>query len=286
MPKIHILYGPTASGKSARALQVAAAQNGVVINADATQLYTDLRVLSARPTLTEIQGIPHSLYGILPGDQPATAASWLQLATQQIEAAWNAGKLPILCGGTGLYLKALQEGLSAIPAVPAEVRASVQPLPNDEIITKLQEVDPVIAARLKAGDTQRLRRAWEVFLASGKPLSYWQMQPKQPPFPQAEYIIETLNPPREELYARCDARFLKMLEEGAVEEVAALLTKNYPPTAPIMKAVGVTELSAYLRGEITLTEATAKAQQATRNYAKRQRTWLRNQISGKCIFSQ
>lgn len=276
--KIHLLYGPTASGKSARALEWARAQNGIVINADATQLYADLQILSARPLDTEMQGIPHRLYGVLPGDAPATAASWLALAAGEIRAAWAAGKLPILCGGTGLYLKALQEGLSPIPEVPAEIRLSIQQFPNAEIHAKLSEVDPAIAARLKPGDTQRLKRAYEVWLASGKPLSYWQAQPKQPIFPQAEFILETLNPPREELYARCNARFLAMLDRGALAEVKALLTRNYPATAPVMKAVGVPELSAHLRGEISLPQATAQAQQATRNYAKRQMTWLRNQL--------
>ncbi len=278
---IHLIFGPTASGKSARAIEQARTRRGVIINADATQLYADLQILSARPTPEEMQGLPHRLYGVLTGNSPASAASWLALVKTEIETAWAAGNLPILCGGTGLYLKALQEGLSPVPSVAPEIRAQAQLIPNSDIHSQLQEVDPVSAARLKPGDTQRLRRAYEVWLATGKPLTYWQAQPKQPPFPHAGFRVETLNPPRDELYARCDARFLAMLEKGAVEEVKSLLHKNYPSTAPVMKAVGVPEISAYLRGELSLEEATAKAQQATRNYAKRQVTWLNNQIIGK-----
>lgn len=278
MTPILLIYGPTASGKSARAIEVARAQNGVVINADATQLYAELQILSARPTEAEMQGVKHRLYGVMQGDVPATAASWLALAAAEINAAWAAGKQPIICGGTGMYLSALREGLSSIPSVPAEIRDSIQHLPNEEIYAKLQEVDAPIATRLKSSDTQRLRRAYEVWLATEKPMSYWQNLPKLPLFAEAKFVLETLNPPREELYARCDARFVKMLEQGAIEEVESLLEKNYPPTAPIMKAVGVPEISAYLRGEISLEEATTKAQQATRNYAKRQVTWLRNQF--------
>jgi tRNA dimethylallyltransferase len=177
-----------------------------------------------------------------------------------------------------MYLGALCDGLSPIPQVPSEVRDSIQALPNEEIYAKLQEVDAAIAIRLKPSDTQRLRRAYEVWLATGRPMSYWQDLPKQPLFPQAEWVRETLNPPREELYARCDARFVKMLEQGAIEEVKTLLSQNYPASAPIMKAVGVPEIRSYLCGEISLAEATAKAQQATRRYAKRQTTWLRNQL--------
>lgn len=277
MHKIHLLYGPTASGKSARALELAREQNGVVINADATQLYADLRILSARPDEREMQGIPHRLYGILPGDTPASAALWLERVKSEIETTWQIGKLPILCGGTGLYLKALQEGLSPMPVVPEAVRAKAALMSNAEIHARLCETDPETAARLKAGDTQRLRRAWEVIEASGKPFSFWRNQPKTRIFPQAEFYLENMMPPRDLLYARCDARFLQMLERGAVEEVRALLTRNYAATLPIMKAVGVPEISVHLRGEITLAEATARAQQATRNYAKRQLTWGRNQ---------
>lgn len=311
---ILMIYGPTASGKSALAMQIAQRRDGVVINADATQLYADLQILSARPLLDEDSGfriqdsvergkeaapalsdapcerqnvaqrgqlkdpIPHKLYGVLQGDQHASAASWTTLAMQEIHAAWAVGKLPILCGGTGLYLKALEEGLSAIPDIPDSVREEARMKSNAEILEVLQQRDPEIAARLKAGDTQRLQRAYEVFLATDKPLSYWQAQPKKPPLPQAEFVWETLNPPREELYARCNARFIQMLKQGAIEEVESLLAKNYPASAPVMKAVGVPEISAYLRGEISLEEATSKAQQATRNYAKRQVTWLRNQL--------
>lgn len=283
--KIYLVYGPTASGKSARAVELALAHHGVIINADATQLYADLQILSARPTEAELSRAPHRLYGILRGDAPATAASWLARATAEIKIAWEEGKLPILCGGTGLYLKALQEGLSPMPEVPAEVRLAAQHVTNEEIGSYLRRVDPVTAERLKQGDTQRLRRAYEVHQASGKPLSYWQAQPRQIIFPEAEFIKYILNPPREVLYERCDRRFLAMVEQGAIAEVQALLAKDYPAMAPVTKAVGVPELTAYLQGIIPLSEAIVRAQQATRHYAKRQTTWLRNQFDSPAPFS-
>lgn len=279
---IHIVAGATASGKSARALALARERDGVIINADATQLYAELRILSARPSDAELAQAPHALYGILQGGDPASVARWLALAKPEIEAAWAAGRLPVVCGGTGLYLKALLEGLSPIPDIAESHRAEavqlLQDLGNAAFHAKLAEVDPVIAARLAPGNTQRLIRAWEVWRATGKPLSAWQAEPKQPPFPGAAFTVEVIDLPRAEIYRRCDARFARMMQQGALEEVKALQARNYPADAPVMKAVGVPELLGYLHGEYPLEEAVRLARHNTRRYAKRQLTWLRHQL--------
>jgi tRNA dimethylallyltransferase len=275
---IQIIFGATASGKSAAALALAQQKNGVIINADASQLYADLRILTARPSVAEEALAPHRLYGILPATQASSVALWLEQVKPAIEQAWQQQQLPILCGGTGMYLKALTEGLAEIPPIPATIRTQVQSLSAPALHAQLAACDPAMADRLMVTDTQRLRRAVEVFLASGKPLSYWQAQPKQPLFPQATIQLEVLNPPRAELYARCNARFVQMIEQGAIAEVEALLQRNLPAHLPIMKAVGVPELAAFLRKEISLDTAITLAQQHTRNYAKRQITWLRHQL--------
>lgn len=304
--KIVIICGPTASGKSARALEMARQQNGVLINADAMQLYKELHILTARPTKEEEAQAPHALYGILQGNDPGSAGRWLGIAAEAIDRAWSQGQQPIVVGGTGLYIKALMEGLSPIPEVPAEVRERVRTLAsswrakqsnpggaknpdriavspsaprNDESLhAVLSFRDPEMAARLRPSDTQRILRALEVVEATGKSLAWWQAQPRQAPFPNVEFEIATLEVPRGELYRRCDARFLNMMENGALEEVRALLGLGYDTRLPIMRVVGVPEMAAYLRGDTTLDEAIAKAQQATRRYAKRQMTWIRNQM--------
>lgn len=275
---VHILFGPTASGKSARALQLAREKGGVIINADATQLYQELRILSARPTADEEAEIPHRLYGILKGDEPLSAAGWAERASAEIRSLWAEGRLPILCGGTGLYLSVLQQGISPIPSVDAAVRAEISVYSNPELMALLEQHDPPIAQKLTLGDTQRLRRAVEVWKGTGKLLSEWQMLSTLPFLPEAEWHWEVINPSRDTLYARINQRFLQMMEEGAEEEVERLLARNYPTNLPIMKAVGVPEIAAFLRGECSREEAIRLAQQHSRHYAKRQITWLKNQI--------
>lgn len=281
-PRIHIVAGPTASGKSARALALAKEHDGIIINADASQMYEELQILSARPTDDEMQGVAHRLYGIIRGDAPSSAGSWLRLAKEEIIEAWKAKKLPILCGGTGLYLKALTQGMSYIPPVGPEIRAEVEALlaeiGNEALHAKLAEVDPVMGEKLLPTNTQRLIRAYEVWYGTGTALSEWQSKPHNLPFPEAEISTEIIEWPRDELYARCDARFDLMIEKGAVKEVEQLLEQQYDPVLPIMKAVGVPEIAGYLRREYPFNEAVEIAKRNTRRYAKRQLTWLRNQL--------
>ena len=279
---IHIITGPTASGKSALALSLAQKQNGVIINADSQQLYRDLRILTARPTPEEEAQAPHKLYGTLNGQDACSAGQWLNLVRMEIDWARKQGQLPIVVGGTGLYIKALISGIATMPDIPASIRAQAisdyDAMGKDAFADRLKWVDPEFFTRLKTYDRQRLTRAWEVWLGSGKPLSWWHAQPTTPPYPPEDITLQIVTIPREDLYARCNARFETMIGQGAIEEVQQLQSLNLPETVPIMKSVGVPELSAYLRGETTLETAIATAQQATRHYAKRQLTWYRNQL--------
>lgn len=243
------------------------------------QVYAELRILTARPTTAQEAMAPHALYGVLAASEPCSAAKWLGLAEPVIRQAWAQGKLPIITGGTGLYIKALMEGLSDIPAAPEEARAQATALWQEQGAVALKERDAGMAAQLKDGDRQRHIRALEIWLATGKSLSYWQAQPRVKLFPDAAYHVEIIDLPREELYARCDARFAQMLDEGAMEEARAFHALHLSPRLPAMNAVGVPELLGVIDGRWTLEEATVKAQQATRNYAKRQLTWFRNQLS-------
>ncbi len=273
--------GPTASGKSALALGLARAFDGVVINADSMQVYRELRVVTARPTAEEEALAPHRLYGVLPGAEVCSAGRWAEMAAAEVRAAWAAGKVPILCGGTGLYIHALTVGLSPIPAIPDAVRAAARDdmaaLGNAAFHARLAAADPVMGARLNVGDTQRTIRAWEVLQATGRSLAAWQGDPPVRLIAPAVFTV-LLEPPREILYARCDARFAAMMEAGALDEVRALDALGLPAGAPVMKALGVPELRAYLHGEVSLDAAVAKAQQTTRNFAKRQGTWFRGQL--------
>jgi len=277
-----MIAGPTASGKSALAAAVAKAWIGTVINADALQVYRELALLTARPRGPELEAVPHRLYGVLSGKEACSAARWRALAVAEVEASLAAGRLPILVGGSGLYLRAFEQGLSAVPEVPATVRAAARAelaeLGNAAFHARLAERDPAMAERLRPGDGQRLLRAWEVLTATGRSLADWQAVPGDTaPYRFAKLC---LLPSRQALYATCDARLEAMLAQGAVDEVAALLALGLDPALPVMKAVGVPEFAAYLAAEAGLETALAQAQQATRRYAKRQMTWLRHQFIG------
>ena len=279
-PLVVVVAGATASGKSALALDIAEQFGGTVINADALQLYADLKVLSARPGDGDLARAPHALYGILPAEEPSSAGRWRRLALAAIEEALEQGRLPVLCGGTGLYIKALKEGLAPVPQVPETLRresqALLESIGGQALLERLRERDPETAAGLRASDSQRLVRAWSVLEATGKGLAAWRAEPGEGGAPY-RFLDVILYPPRDWLRARCDQRFEAMLETGALEEVLALLGKKLPEDRPVMKAIGVPELSAYLADEIDLPEAARRAQAATRRYAKRQMTWLRTQ---------
>lgn len=275
MQKVYIIAGPTASGKSALALEIAQNEPSVIINADSMQVYRDFPILTAQPSTAEQQAVPHKLYGFLKIEEKCDAARWAELAAKEIEAAWAQKKLPILVGGTGLYFKTLIQGIAPVPEIPREIReraaALLEETGHAAFHAELIKKDPD-SAHLKVGDTQRILRAYEVLEATGKPLKYWHQQPTRK-FLEADYDSKIIIPDRKELYARCDARFKQMMENGALEEV-----KKYPLHISI-KIIGVPELQAFLRGEITKEEAIEKASQATRNYAKRQYTWFKNQRS-------
>ncbi len=288
---ILILAGPTASGKSAAALQVARKLDGTIINADALQIYADLQVLSARPSKDEQAQVPHRLYGVMDGAERCSAGIWLQQALIEIEAAHAGGRVPVLVGGTGLYLRSLMEGLADIPAVPEAVRAEAialhAALGGEAFRARLAEFDPQAALRLQPGDQQRLIRAWEVHAATGRALSAWQARPTHPPPADWHFICGILIPERTVLYGRCDQRFEAMMPQGALAEVEALLARRLDTSLPVMKALGVPELAAYLAGQTSLPDAIALAQRSTRNYAKRQTTWFRHQLppgSNRSVF--
>ena len=283
-----IVAGPTASGKSALALELASAIGGTIINADALQVYRGLPILTACPDRAALARAPHRLYAYLDPAERGSVARWRKLALGEIAAAHHAGRVPILVGGTGLYLRAAQHGLAAIPEIPPPLRAEAAAL-YDEIggeafRERLVRLDPASAARLPPGDRQRLKRAYEVVRATGIPIGDWQGSPAEaPPYRFASIL---LLPPREALYAACDRRFERMIEAGALAEAAALSERGLDPDLPAMKAVGVPELLRHLRGEIALDGAIAEAQRATRRYAKRQVTWFRHQMTAEVVLNE
>jgi tRNA dimethylallyltransferase len=280
--RVLIIAGPTASGKSALAIAVAKEFSGVIINADSMQVYKEMDVLSARPPAKDLDQVTHRLYGILDADDPCSVGRWLNLAVVEIKAAWVDGKLPLIVGGTGMYLKALLEGLAPIPDIPAQARKKATGLHKrlgaEVFRQQLSTLDPVSALRIPAGDTQRLIRAYEVAVSTGRPLSDWQKDhPTEPPL-DALFGVITLLPERNILYDGVNKRFDWMMENGAMAEVHALDNLCLDPTLPAMKAVGVPELRAAISGEKDLESATDDAKRATRKFAKRQMTWLRNQL--------
>ena len=273
-----VIYGPTASGKSAAALAAALEFSGTVINADSMQIYADLPILSAAPRPEEMALAPHRLYGVLDAAEAASAQRWRAMAVAEIRAAHRAGRLPIVVGGTGLYLKALIEGLSPIPEIPTDIRAGVRARMADlgpqAMHADLALRDPATAAKLRPSDPQRIARAMEVLEATGKPLVDWQAIPPDGPPPGMRFTTAIIAPPRTQIYARCDMRLAQMIEEGALEEVERLGARNLDPSLPAMKTLGVPDFLAYLRGETDLQSALAAAQKSTRNYAKRQFVWV------------
>lgn len=276
-----IIGGPTASGKSGLAASVAEAFGGTVINADSMQVYNGLPILTAQPSPADTARVPHRLYATLSPAEACSAARWRERALAEIRAAQAAERLPVIVGGTGFYIKALLEGMSPIPDIPPRFRdeaaALQKELGNPGFYQELARRDPLMVAKLDPFNTQRLVRAFEVLLATGKSLAEWQSAPRIGPPEDLRFLTITLQPRRETLYAACDARFGHMLESGALEEVRDF-SRLAPPNTALAKALGYLELLAHLEGKITLAEAIALAQQSTRNYAKRQTTWFRHQI--------
>ncbi|MEI6984538.1 MAG: tRNA (adenosine(37)-N6)-dimethylallyltransferase MiaA [Rhodospirillaceae bacterium] len=280
-----VIGGPTASGKSGLALELARKLGGAVINADSMQVYRDLAILTSRPGVEALKAVPHLLYGELSACDVCSAARWRDLAISAIFGAQAAGQVPVVTGGTGLYLRALLEGLAVVPSIPSEIRQAarlrLEVLGAAGLHAELGARDPDRALRLRPEDGQRLVRAWEVLEATGKSLSLWQKAGSDGPPPGLHFAIIVLDPSRPELYATCDGRFGAMVAAGALDEVRALVSSNLDPALPLMKALGVPELRRHLAGELSLDQSIALAQQSTRRYAKRQVTWFRHQLIGR-----
>lgn len=270
-----LIAGPTASGKSALALRIAEAQGGVIVNADALQVYEGWRVLTARPSPEEEARAPHALYGHVPFGAEYSVGDWLRA----LRPLRSGAARPIIVGGTGLYFRALTEGLAEIPAIPPEVRAEADTMPDAGLLAALDRVDPVLAARIDRQNRARVQRGWEVWRATGRPLSAWQAETAAPDLPLAQTVPLVIDADRDWLNDRIARRFDMMLDEGALEEARANLPR-WDTAGGARKAIGAPELIAHLRGEMTLAQAREAAIIASRQYAKRQRTWFRARMGG------
>jgi len=288
---VTLIAGPTASGKSALAARLAKAQGGIVVNADSMQVYRELRILTARPTEAEEAAVPHRLYGFRPAGEPYSVAAWLSDLAPLIAAARQGGPPLVIVGGTGLYFKALLEGLSPVPDIPDEVRtrwrSEAAAKESAELHAVLRRRDPAMAERLVPSDPQRIVRALEVLEATGRSLLDWQQAQGEALLNATEAELLFVSPPRETLYARCDARLDLMLEAGALAEVERLAALRLDPGLPAMRALGIRPLLAHIQGMLTLNAALADAKTETRRYAKRQLTWARrNMIAWRTVYTQ
>ncbi len=283
---IHIVAGPTASGKSAKAMELARSSNGVIINCDSQQIYDSLPILSAQPSDEDKAEIPHRLYAELAPNDVCSAGNWRAMVEPIIKEVIEARQTPIICGGTGLYIKALIEGLSPMPDIPDDVRerivAKYEEMGAEKFYEELEARDPIMAERFHAGHKARIIRAMEVLEATDKSLAKWQEEDRAAPPAHWKFEIHKILPERQALYERCNQRFVWMVENGALEEVkefdARLESGEIKDGAPLSKALGFKELRAYLNGEMSKDEAIETAQGITRRYAKRQTTWFRNQL--------
>ena len=279
---VALIAGPTASGKSDLAVRLArqiesSGRRAVVINADSAQVYSDLRILSARPSEDEMGGIEHRLFGSWDGAMACSAPDWAEAAKREIDDLHAENAVPILCGGTGLYMRVLLEGIAAIPPIDPAIRESVRAMPTDMAYAHLQAEDPQRAAQLAPADSQRIARALEVVRSTGRSMLDWQADTQGGIAHRIDLHPLILLPDREWVFDRCDRRFAMMLAEGGVEEVRTLLDRDLDPALPVMRAIGVPEVAAMLRGELTREEAIERGRLSTRQYAKRQFTWFRNQ---------
>lgn len=285
-PSAILIAGPTASGKSAVALRVAEAVGGTIINADSMQVYSDLRVLTARPDEEDERRVPHALYGFLDGSEAYSVGRWLQDTGDAIATVRSKGQVPVVTGGTGLYFKALLDGLSPVPGIPADIRErwreEAKRLDGPELHAMLAERDPAMAERLRPTDPQRIVRALEVLEATGQSLADWQQKPGTPLLQESETACFVIAPPREALVSRINSRLSQMVDHGALDEVKALMARELAPDLPIMRALGVKPLAAHLAGKLAMDEAIEQTGAETRQYAKRQMTWAkRNMITWK-----
>jgi len=277
LPKLALIAGPTASGKSALALHLAERRNGVIINADSAQVYRDLRILSARPAEADEARAAHRLYGYRDGALPCSAAAWAAAARSEIETSHAAGQLPILVGGTGLYIRTLLDGIAPVPPIDEEVRAAVRAMPVEKAFAALAREDPHAAHRLNPSDTTRVARALEVIRSTGRSLTEWQKDRTGGIGGEVALQALILLPPRDWLYERCDRRFSEMMKPEGLAEAKALLERGLDPALPVMRAIGVPQIAAFIAGELTREETLAAGQTATRQYAKRQYTWFSRQ---------
>lgn len=287
--KVVVIGGPTASGKSQTALDIATEFNGVVINADSMQIYRGLPIVTACPSVDDEKTVPHRLYQVMEPHETCSAGLWEKRCIEEIKACWQKDQLPVVTGGTGLYIRTLVDGISQLPEIDEDIRAHIRKRGDEEgvevLYQELQQKDPEMAERLKPRDMQRICRALEVLESTGRSLAVLQREIKPEPVLKADYDVHIIMPPREQLYERCDLRFRWMIDRGATAEIEWLNEQELDPKVPIMKALGVPELLAYVRGEVDLETAIEQAQMQTRRFAKRQCTWFRNQISTKEIHS-
>lgn len=277
-----VIAGPTASGKSGLAASLAEHWNGVVINADSMQVYRELAIVTARPSSQAMAQLPHRLYGHISATDAYSVDQWRRQAVMAISNAWEHGQLPIVVGGTGLYMRALLDGLAPIPVIPDQVRSATRRkfdrLGNQAFHAALSELDPAMAARLEPGDSQRMVRAYEVASATGRSLAEWQAEPATGGLDACSLKV-LLMPPRNAIYEACDNRFDRMVEAGALAEVASFVALGVGEDRPAAKALGIPALRAHLAGELDLETAIEWAKRETRRYAKRQSTWFRHQFS-------
>lgn len=277
LPSVALITGPTASGKSAIAAALARLIGGTVVNADASQVYADLAILSARPSAAEMAGVPHRLFGHVDGAEACSAARWAADARGEIDRIHGAGGIPVLAGGTGLYIRTLIDGIAPVPTIDPAIRDAVRAMPVAEAHAALSREDAEAAARLNRGDTSRVARALEVVRSTSRPLAAWQAQRSGGIGERVRIVAMVLLPPRDWLAARIAARTAAMIDAGAIGEVAALLARRLPPDRPVMRAIGVPEIAAMIRGDSEPHVAAAAIGRATLRYAKRQRTWFANQ---------
>jgi len=286
--KVIIVAGPTASGKSALAIDIALFFNGVVLNADSMQVYKNMPIITAAPQAADKQKVEHRLFEIFEPSFRGNVADWVKLAAREIRNVWAEGKLPVVVGGTGLYIENLMQGTTPIPEIKDEIRQKVQNMIEKEgapaVHEKLKDVDPVSFQKLNINDSSRIKRAYEVYLSTNKPLSFWQKKEMLHYLPEADFFVIKICPSAQELDALAFERFDKMVEQGALEEVKNLCMQKLDLKLPAMKALGVPELAAYYNGEVDMQTAIQNAKLHTRQYAKRQRTWFNNRLKADYIL--